>query len=519
MKQAYGGSAEKLGRQIETPRERAGTLGGGMGGALLRRTLLLSGSLDEMQCALAELRARNAELEARIVWRTSQLQAANVAGTRKDELLVAERAARAGAERAERRSTFLAEASRVLASTEEENTPAIVARLAVRHVAEWCLAHAVDQSGSFRRVETACADGVAEANREPHDGLIGMQAGQSGSPPGITTAFAPEALDSLVEALTRDPEHPRILGELGDRSMMVVLLQARGRSTGALAFVAPAPGPCYDLEDLLLAEDLAGRAALVSENARLHRQREEIARTLQQSMLPPRLPDIPGLELASTYCPVGDGIEVGGDFYDLFATGDQCWGIVMGDVSGQGSGAAAIALLARYTVRALAVAERQPSRILTLLNGVMLQHLEGQQHSDERFCTVAYARLEPTALLLRGDGTVETIGDPGTFLGCLVDPRLTDRVTDLAPCDTVVFYTDGVTEAGRSGNRFGEARLRALLGSCVGLGAGRVADRIQRTVEEFQGGPLDDDMAILVCRIESKRSHADDVEVEGSEYG
>jgi hypothetical protein len=378
-----------------------------MGGALLRRTLLLSGSLDEMQCALAELRARNAELEARIVWRTSQLQAANVAGTRKDELLVAERAARAGAERAERRSTFLAEASRVLASTEEENTPAIVARLAVRHVAEWCLAHAVDQSGSFRRVETACADGVAEANREPHDGLIGMQAGQSGSPPGITTAFAPEALDSLVEALTRDPEHPRILGELGDRSMMVVLLQARGRSTGALAFVAPAPGPCYDLEDLLLAEDLAGRAALVSENARLHRQREEIARTLQQSMLPPRLPDIPGLELASTYCPVGDGIEVGGDFYDLFATGDQCWGIVMGDVSGQGSGAAAIALLARYTVRALAVAERQPSRILTLLNGVMLQHLEGQQHSDERFCTVAYARLEPTALLLRGDGTVE----------------------------------------------------------------------------------------------------------------
>jgi PAS domain S-box-containing protein len=467
-----------------------------------------------------QIRTQNAELEQRIVQRTTQLDAANAANTLKDELVVGERVARTEAEGAERRSAFLAEASRVLAmSLDDEAMLASVARLAVLHIADWCMVYSVDDDGLIRRVETARAEPAEEVAWGRGDDLLDTPSKNPCAAEGVRTRaseLALEILDSLVEALAQDAEHLRILGEVGIQSAMVVPLLARGRLIGALGFVAPASGPCYGPADIVLAEDLAARAALAVDNARLYRQRSEIARTLQESLLPPRLPEISGFELAAVFRPAGEGIDVGGDFYDLFETGDQCWAIVMGDVSGQGSAAAAVAAMARYTVRALAMRERQPSRILTSLNEALLHQPAGDRFSEERFCTVAYTRLEPTGsgarltiacgghplpLLLRWDGSVETIGRPGTLLGGFAHPRLTDQVADLGPGDAVVLYTDGVTEARAAGDLFGEDRLMTLVESCAGLGAPSVAKRIERAVVAFQGGRPHDDIAILVLRI------------------
>ena len=107
-------------------------------------------------------------------------------------------------------------------------------------------------------------------------------------------------------------------------------------------------------DHLALFEDLARRAALAIDNARLYEERASVARTLQRSLLPPVLPDVPGIELAARYVAAGEGNEVGGDFYDCFRTGDGEWAVVIGDVCGKGAEAAAVTALARYTVRASA---------------------------------------------------------------------------------------------------------------------------------------------------------------------
>ena len=168
-------------------------------------------------------------------------------------------------------------------------------------------------------------------------------------------------------------------------------LVARGRILGAATFFYGMSGRRYGADDLVLAEELAGRAAVAIDNARLYRGQKEIAHTLQQSLLPPELPTIPGIELAACYLPAGEGIEVGGDFYDVFETLDHAWAVVLGDVTGKGPAAAALTALARYTVRAVAMDERQPSRILASLNDAILR-----QRPGERFITVALLRLEPS---------------------------------------------------------------------------------------------------------------------------
>src|SRR5439155_23471108 len=139
--------------------------------------------------------------------------------------------------------------------------------------------------------------------------------------------------------------------------------------------------------DLALAEDLARRAATAIDLARLYDERSRVARKLQESLLPPSLPEIPGLQVAVRYQAAGEGTEVGGDFYDVFATGDGAWAAVIGDVCGKGAEAAGLTGLARHTIRAVAMQERSPAAILGRLNEAMLD-------DDDRFCTVCYVRFE-----------------------------------------------------------------------------------------------------------------------------
>jgi sigma-B regulation protein RsbU (phosphoserine phosphatase) len=217
------------------------------------------------------------------------------------------------------------------------------------------------------------------------------------------------------------------------------------------------------------------------------------------------------VELAALYRPSGEGNEIGGDFYDIFETGDGNWGVVIGDVCGKGVQAAAVTGLVRHTVRAVAMRERRPSAILAALNEALVG-----QTVDERFCTVCYVRVvtngggarltvssggHPLPLVLRKGGAVEEIGRPGTLLGIFAEPVLSDTAVDLAPRDAVVLYTDGLTEERDGEMMFGEDRLEAALRSAAGADAQGIVGTIGDAVAQFRPETPRDDMAILALRV------------------
>lgn len=261
-----------------------------------------------------------------------------------------------------------------------------------------------------------------------------------------------------------------------------------------------------------LVRNVTERKRVEAERERLYREKSDITRTLQRALLPPRLPEVPGAEVAACYVAAGEGTDVGGDFYDLFSVPGNGWVAVMGDVSGKGAEAAVLTSLAHYTLRATAMHAGGPSQVLSVLNEEILRQTNG-----ERFFSVAYGNLHPTErgarfitvrcghpppLLLRASGHVEELGEPGMVLGVIPDPKMTESSVNLAPGDAVVLYTDGVTEArSPDGAFFGEEGLVALLKPCAGKSAEEVAGKIEREVVAFQANVASDDIAVLVLRV------------------
>jgi PAS domain S-box-containing protein len=430
-------------------------------------------------------------------------------------LFEAERSARSEAERTREQLAFLAEASATLsASLDYTKTLAQVTRLAVPRLADWCGLDVVEEDGSLRQLAVAHVDPakvkLARQLRKRYPPRPDDPTGVSAVVRTGRPELYPEVSDELIAASTPDPKVRQLVRDLRLRSIMIVPLHARGTTVGAMTFVWAESDRRYGPDDLSLAEDLARRAGQAIENARLYAERDHIAHTLQQSLLPPELPAIAGVELAARYLPAGEGNEVGGDFYDVFDTGDGTWGIVVGDVCGKGAAAAAVMGLARYTLRATAMRERKPSRILATLNEAVRR-----QTTEGRFITVSYSRLRtrpegarltvscgghPLPLLLRADGSLETAGQPGTLLGLFPDPVLSDSAIDLHPGDAMITFTDGVTEI-PGASLEGERRLADVLKSCAGHGADAIAERVERDVMRRGRRRIRDDMAVLVLRV------------------
>ena len=237
-----------------------------------------------------------------------------------------------------------------------------------------------------------------------------------------------------------------------------------------------------------------------------------LAKTLQSTFLPPELVAIPGIELGGGYRPSGDGSEVGGDFYDAFEIDESTWGLVLGDVCGKGAGAAVVTSLARYTVRAEAHRSDGPADVLLRLHDVLLR-----EHPDQ-FCTAAFLRITrvPDGSFVatvasgghplpvrsrRGRPGLDTVGVPGSMLGMLEVATVREESVDLAPGDVLVLYTDGITEARRDGQFFGDDRVERLVGDAGDLTAQELADALVATAVEFQGGTTRDDIAVLVLRV------------------
>jgi PAS domain S-box-containing protein len=417
--------------------------------------------------------------------------------------------------RAELGQRFLARSAEVLASSMNPDELLVeVANLAVPEVADWVVVDLATESGGLDRMALAHADPevrewALEMSRRyppPPDAPAGVhQVIRTGQ-----AELYPEIPDEMLREGAQDEEHYRALTEFGMRSVIIVPMTTRGRTIGALTFVSGDSGRRFDEQDVELAQELARRCATAIDNARLYTERAYIARTLQESLLPIELPDIPGVEAAARFRPTGEGNEVGGDFYDMFETGNRGWTVVMGDVCGKGPDAAAVTALARYTLRAAAMRERLPSRSLAVLNEALLR-----QRDDRRFCTVAYAYIEkldrgarvgvacgghPLPLLLHADGSVEAVGEPGTLLGVVPDPDLEDRAVMLEPGDALVFYTDGVTES-RGDSHIDERRLAELIATCAGAGADAIAAKVEEAAVLSQGGRPRDDIAVLVLRV------------------
>jgi serine phosphatase RsbU (regulator of sigma subunit) len=293
------------------------------------------------------------------------------------------------------------------------------------------------------------------------------------------------------------------------KSTVLAPLRARGRTLGVMALgFAEVVGP----DHVALFEDLGRRAALAIDNARLYAERANVARTLQRSLLPPVLPDVPGIELAARYVAAGEGNEVGGDFYDCFRTGEGEWAVVIGDVCGKGAEAAAVTALARYTARASATLHSDSP-------GVVLQDLNDairRETPNSRFCTVLYVSLalhddgvtgciasggHPLPLILRADGRVETCGLPGTLLGILPDPEIRPQNVVLRPGDSMILYTDGVIEASPLDHRFGPEQFARVVSECHGRAPIATARHIEDAVLDVQGGTVRDDVAVLVLRV------------------
>ena len=291
----------------------------------------------------------------------------------------------------------------------------------------------------------------------------------------------------------------------------------RGELLGAL-FVGHQRANAFDARDERLVAGMSSHLAVALENARALDERTRVAQALQETLLPPLLPDIDGVDLAARYHPAGEGNVVGGDFYDVFQDASGDWGVVLGDVSGVGPEAAGVTGLARYTIRAIATREARPSAVLGALNDAI-----NAQRYGERFCTAVYLAFSPAGpesgagargvlanaghpppLLLRDDGTVTVLDEhTGLLLGQFAEAGLRDVPVELRPGDALVLYTDGVVEArAPGGQEFGQDRLVELVATCAGRTAGGIARRIELSVIDYQVGNMLDDLAVVVVRAE-----------------
>ena len=444
-----------------------------------------------------------------------------------DRIALAVESARLGElERLRRGSlSFLVEASDLLAGTlDRDQTLALMAQMTVPTLATWCAVYTIaDQTSE---------PSLSYVLHEDEDRIDGLKALLSSidppdpvPTPGARVWHTPAdaahraALATSMEELDQDHTGPLSSGisttlataaVVGGETVVLPLF-ARNRVIGMLTLGKPSDDH-FRQEILELAEDLSRRAALALDNARLYSERMAISRSLQRSLLPPGLPQIPGVEVEVIYRAAGEGNEVGGDFYDLFPIRDGAYGFAIGDVCGTGPEAAAVTGLARHALRLLAREGFGGPAVLERLNAAILD--EGAR---SRFLTLLYGELwpqedgsailkvvcagHPLPLRLRQDGTVEPAADPQPLLGVMEDLELYEQTVTLDPGDVLLCVTDGVTERREGTRMLGDDGLTEVLTTCTGLTAGAVAARVLRAVERFAVEPASDDMAILAMRL------------------
>lgn len=406
---------------------------------------------------------------------------------------------------------FLAEAGKVLAeSLDYEQTLRTVAEQAVSTLADWCGVYLVERR-QIRAVAVSHLDENAPYGGWDLDLQFPATQARVGIPTVIKTgraAIYPEINERLVRLAGFDEQQAEIVRQLDIRSAITVPMTARGRTLGAIVMSRTGARRGFDDSDLPVLLGLAQRAAVAVDNAVLYRHENEVAQALQRGVLPPAVPSIPGMEVATAYRPAAE--DVGGDFYDLWPLGEKTWGFAVGDVCGIGADAATFTSLARATLRAMSITGSPPAGWLRGLNTALLLGALDEP-GGERFCTAVTGTLRldgdgaelrlatgghpPPILLRRGEASA-SLQLIGTLIGVLDDVNIGELDVRLGPGDQLMLYTDGVTDARQpDGTILGERRLLELLGD----GAERPEPLVERLMDRLWANrPPDDDVAMLV---------------------
>jgi serine phosphatase RsbU (regulator of sigma subunit) len=424
--------------------------------------------------------------------------------------------------RAELVQRLLAEAGEVLASSED--TLQRVAELCVPELADWCAISVPDDRG---RLQTA-----AVAHSDPEEAALLRRVGERhpvslDEPGGSARVFREgepqlvnDVTDAMIAAAARDDEQLEALRGIGMRAALVVPMRTAERTIGVLSLVDAESGRTFGEDDVTLAMELGRRAATALENQRLYAERSSIARTLQASLLPEALPELPGWRAASLYRPAGDENWVGGDFYEAFPVGAD-WMLVVGDVTGRGAPAAALTALMRHTLRTAATLTGSAIQALEKLNRdltarpevslctavcLVLREVEDGPEAD------VTCAGHPLPVLVR-DGSAEYVGRFGPMLGAFDDEGWEAHTLAVHPSDVLVLYSDGVLDAVGVADRFGPERLLETLSGATG--AADAVARIERALSGFEVGAQADDTAILaVERIGARQAQESPLERE-----
>ena len=347
-------------------------------------------------------------------------------------------------------------------SLDPAQTLRTIAHMAVPDLAELCVIDLLDESGLVGGTVAAAVDPAVAAGVERIRAAFPLDL-RSGHPVAqVLAGNAPRVLQDLtengvIEQAAQSDEHERFMREVGYTRAAVFPMIARGRTRGAISFLQLHGDARHDPSLLAVLEDLAGRAAMAFDNARLYAEHAQVARTLRRSLMPAVLPTIPGLDLASYFRPSGAGSEVGGDFYDVFGDAESCW-LIVGDVCGKGAEAAVLTGFLRHTAAVYAREGSSPGKVLAQVNRAMLD-----QDFDGRFATAILAHIRargshvevglalaghPAALLMRADDhSARELGGSGALLGVFADAAIEETKTILEPGDALALYTDGLSEA------------------------------------------------------------------------
>jgi serine phosphatase RsbU (regulator of sigma subunit) len=379
------------------------------------------------------------------------------------------------AETARERLGFISNASGLLArSLDRDETLHQLARLAVPRLGDWCSIEVVDENGEIGNAATAHVDPerVRLADRlrtqypvDPDDSAGVANVVRTGRP-----ELYPEIPDELLVEGARDEEHLRAIRELGLRSAIIVPLTVRGRTLGALTLIHAESERRYDEDDLQLAQELAGRAAVAVDNASLYTRAHEAVVALQESLLPRMLPVIPGIEFGARYVPASSELDVGGDWYDGFVIGAERVSVAIGDVAGHGVGAAAAMGQFRHGLRAYALDGGGPASVLHRLNRLM------EITTRREMATLVYGELDqargvlsfvraghPPPLLRDPGGAVTRLEGAGGLPVAVDDAARYEETQVPFPVGSILFlYTDGLVE-GRGELESGMAHLERLL--------------------------------------------------------
>jgi serine phosphatase RsbU (regulator of sigma subunit)/PAS domain-containing protein len=383
------------------------------------------------------------------------------------------------------------------------------ARLLAGEIADWVIID-IDRGGRLlRQFAAGPRDGQADQLARLARGLDPDQE----SLPALVHSTGKSVLLAHTDdpaALGRGPDGTPLGMILGATSLICVPISDGTTGYGTLALTRLADKGPFSVADLGLAEELGRHLAIAIRVDRVFRQRSQVAEALQASLLPARLPSVPGLEFAAAYIGATQFQEISGDFYDVFKAGDG-WGIAVGDVCGKGQDAAAMTAAARHAIRALATVHDTPGDVLAAANEVLVA-----EDYDDRFVTASLAFLRQRGrgvqvrlgscghvgpAVVRADGRVEILEGDGLPLGLFSDAQPGRLELELNQGDVLFFYTDGVTEARSADLSFFEDRLADALAAVAGRSASEIVRAVQELVTSFSSGELKDDVTILAVRV------------------